>query len=246
MKIAFITDIHEDFKALTNAVKLLKQAGYDLLVCLGDITGYAPVFYNHAPDANACIDLLKEEADIVLAGNHDLFTCKRLSDYQRQKGIGSNWYDLTSKEQSNFSKDAFWLYQDEVLPSLSISNMQFLLSLKEWCTLETGNNSLLFSHFVKPDLSGTGTWLPHRIPQLRPHFRFMKELKCSFSFTGHFHPDNLMVAGRLFWSKPGITPFRIKRNPGIVLCPALVSKANSGSCIIYDSTTNEIISYILG
>ena len=45
MRIAIISDIHEDFAMLEKALAILKSVGYDMLVCLGDITGFAPEYY---------------------------------------------------------------------------------------------------------------------------------------------------------------------------------------------------------
>jgi predicted phosphodiesterase len=245
MRIAIITDVHENFAALSRAIGFLKKSGYELLICLGDIAGFAANYYQHHPDANACIELLREEADIVLSGNHDHFTCRRLSSYQLEKGLPLNWYDLHPAEQKSISGNNFWLYESEIVPELSSGNMKFLLNLQEWHIIEVNDVKLLFSHFVKPDLVGTGTWMPQRISQLQPHFRFMEENDCRLSFTGHFHPDGITIADRYFHTITGASTFKLKRKPSIVLCPALSGK-NSSSCIIFDSANNEIIPYILG
>lgn len=245
MRIAIITDVHENFEALRRAIGLLKKSGYELLICLGDITGYSFDFYKHHPDANACIDLLREEADIVLAGNHDYFTCRRLSSYQLENGLPLNWYDLHPTVQKSISGKKFWLYESELLPQLSSENQQFLLDLKELYIYDAFDVKLLLSHFVMPDLVGAGTAMPQRISQLQPHFRFMEENNCRISFTGHFHPDGITIADRYFHTIVGTRTFKLKRKPSIVLCPAL-SGNNSGSCIIFDSANDEIIPIILG
>jgi len=72
MRIAIVTDIHEDSHKLSKALWLLKNRGYDKLVCLGDIAGYNSKYYHHTPEADRCIELIRMHADIVVIGNNDL------------------------------------------------------------------------------------------------------------------------------------------------------------------------------
>lgn len=64
MKIAVISDIHSNLEALTTALRTIDERGADAIVCLGDIVGYGA-------DAPACVDLVRERCDAVVAGNHD-------------------------------------------------------------------------------------------------------------------------------------------------------------------------------
>ena len=243
MRIAVISDIHEDFQHLETAIKILDSVGYDTLVCLGDITGYAPLYYAHTPDANACIDLLQEKATITLAGNHDFFTTQRLPSYHIEKNIPENWYDLTMKERYDISNNSLWLYEEEILPTLSEKNTKFLESLKEWEIFEVDGKRILFSHFLQPDLAGVGRWFPYRITELRPHFKFMNESNSNIAFVGHFHPDGVTPVNKLFWSVPCFERFKVNSKPRIILCPCIVRGTKSSSCIIYDTQKNTISPY---
>jgi predicted phosphodiesterase len=241
MRIAIITDIHEDFAMLEKAMSLLKQKGYDTLVCLGDIIGFASEYYSHSPDANACLDFLRANADIVIAGNHDLYSCKRLPSYHLEKKIPENWYDLTLVERLAISNNSLWLYEQEVIPEISPENLQFLMGLHERYTLDTGHRKILLSHFLQPDLAGIGRWFPYRIGELRPHFKLMNECDCTLGFVGHCHPDGLTLISKLFWSSPTFITTNAGYKSRIVMCPALVSSSNKpNGCIIYDSESNEI------
>lgn len=240
MRIALITDIHEDFKRLEMTCKALDNQGYDMLVCLGDITGYSPLFYSHQPDANACIDLLREKAHLVIAGNHDLYTFARLPSYHLQKNIPHNWYQLPPEERGRISNQKIWLYQEEILPVLSHSNAAFLESLKEWDTLEDGKYKYLFSHFFQPDLAGVGKWFPYNSLEIQAHFRFMKELNCKLSFTGHAHPPVPITVNRLFWSHGESETFCVKRHHKAIICPALVGERFPGSYLIFDTAQQQI------
>lgn len=246
MRIAIISDIHEDFESLEKAFERMRRVGYDLLVCLGDITGFASEFYSHTSNANACIDLLKEFAQISLAGNHDLFTSRRLPSYYAEKAIPENWFELSISKQQQLLGNKIWLYEDEVHPVLSSDNHQYLQSLHEWEVLDTGSKKILFSHFVKPDLAGVGRWFPIQTGQLRQHFRFMEEMGCCVAFTGHCHTEGLSLVSRYLWSKPSFEKTTINNSPKIALCPALV---NNCKClpgfIIFDAVTGHIFPQIL-
>jgi predicted phosphodiesterase len=242
MRIAIVTDIHEDFEMLEKAFAQIRTIGYDLFVCLGDITGYAPKYYNHQPNANACIDLLRAHAGIVLAGNHDLFSSKKLPSYHLERNIPHNWYDLSLEQRYAHSKN-LWLYEEEILPNLSTQNQEYLNGLKEWCTVDSGTRKILLSHYFQPDLTGVGRWFPYRIGELRPHFKFMNECGSTLSFVGHCHPDGFTLVSKLFWSMPSFEKAKIKQKPRIVLCPPIVSRVRKSSFIIFDSLKNEVVPY---
>lgn len=244
MKIAVITDIHEDYKMLAKAFDTLKRIGYDMLVCLGDITGYASEFYGHKPNADACIDLIRENADIVLAGNHDLYSSQRLPSYHLEKNMPENWYELSMEQRNRISNNSLWLYEEEILPNLSAENFSFISKLEESCVVEVEHKNILFSHFVQPDLSGVGRWFPYRIGELKAHFKLMERLDCVTSFVGHFHPDALIIANKLYWSTPCYYKVKIKNKPRIVVCPPIVGNGKTGNFIIFDSMTNEITPYV--
>lgn len=64
MKYAIISDVHANLQALQAVLTRAKELGYDRLVCLGDVLGYGanPV---------ECWQLLRQEAQILVMGNHD-------------------------------------------------------------------------------------------------------------------------------------------------------------------------------
>lgn len=245
MRIAIITDIHEDHVMLEEAIKKLKGVGYDLLVCLGDITGYAPKYHNHTPNVNACIDMLSHEAHVVLAGNHDLFSAQLLPSYHIEKNIPTNWYELSLKERFNISNNTLWLYEEEIMPNLTPKSKFFLEGLAERYILDTGKKRVMFSHFLQPDLAGVSRWFPYRIGELKPHFMYMNEHNSTISFVGHCHPEGVTVVSKLFWSIPYFEGVLVSNKPRIVLCPAIVSGGRSSSCIMYDTETNIIMPYPL-
>jgi diadenosine tetraphosphatase ApaH/serine/threonine PP2A family protein phosphatase len=64
MKYGILGDIHGNLSALRAAVDLLKDAGVDTIVSVGDVVGYGA-----AP--GDCIAILRELDAVVVKGNHD-------------------------------------------------------------------------------------------------------------------------------------------------------------------------------
>lgn len=64
MNIALISDVHSNFPALRAVFQEIRSDAPDLIVCAGDIIGYGP----HPTE---CLELVREEADYIVTGNHD-------------------------------------------------------------------------------------------------------------------------------------------------------------------------------
>jgi len=64
VRYAIISDIHSNFIALEQVLEKIHSEKCDKIICLGDIVGYGPF-------PNECIELVKKESDMVIAGNHD-------------------------------------------------------------------------------------------------------------------------------------------------------------------------------
>ena len=65
MRIAVLSDVHANLRALEAVLAEVDAGGCDGIWCLGDLVGYGP-------KPNECAALLQERATICLAGNHDL------------------------------------------------------------------------------------------------------------------------------------------------------------------------------
>jgi predicted phosphodiesterase len=61
---AIISDIHSNLEALQAVLKDIDQQGIKDIYCLGDVIGYGP-------NPRECIDLVMENCQMVLLGNHD-------------------------------------------------------------------------------------------------------------------------------------------------------------------------------
>ena len=64
MRLAIFSDIHGNLEALKAVLDKIAKWRVDRVICLGDVVGYGA-------DPNACVDVVEDSADVVLAGNHD-------------------------------------------------------------------------------------------------------------------------------------------------------------------------------
>ena len=65
MRYVLISDIHGNLEALQAALSFAKNLEPFQLYCLGDIVGYGA-------DPKECLELMRDDANLILAGNHDL------------------------------------------------------------------------------------------------------------------------------------------------------------------------------
>lgn len=68
-KIAIIADIHGNKEALETALKNIKERDCDKIICLGDVISKGKF-------SNECVELVKNNCDLVLRGNCDDFFTK--------------------------------------------------------------------------------------------------------------------------------------------------------------------------
>lgn len=68
-KIAIIADIHGNKEALETALKNIKERNCDKIICLGDVISKGKF-------SNECVELVKNNCDLVLRGNCDDFFTK--------------------------------------------------------------------------------------------------------------------------------------------------------------------------
>ncbi len=64
---AIISDIHGNLEALEAVLEDIQAQGIEKIYCLGDVIGYGP-------NPQECIDLVIEEAEVTILGNHDQAT----------------------------------------------------------------------------------------------------------------------------------------------------------------------------
>jgi diadenosine tetraphosphatase ApaH/serine/threonine PP2A family protein phosphatase len=86
MRIAVLSDIHGNVHALDAVLEEVERADVHQVWCLGDVVGYGA-------DPNDCCARIREQADLVLAGNHDLAVTGDLSleEFSRGAAVAARW-----------------------------------------------------------------------------------------------------------------------------------------------------------
>ncbi|MEO6095350.1 MAG: metallophosphoesterase family protein [Fibrobacteria bacterium] len=102
MKYGIYSDIHGNLEALQRVLESMKHLGVEKRVCLGDIVGYGPF-------PNECVELVAQNSDITILGNHDSVAIGRESaegwnNYNAQMAIEWTSKVLTPASVEFFSK----------------------------------------------------------------------------------------------------------------------------------------------
>jgi putative phosphoesterase len=107
MRIAVIADIHSNIFSLNEVLLDIDNKNVDLIVCMGDLVGYAPF-------PNEVIDTIRENKILTIKGNYDEAVGEELMicgcDYPDPKdaenaGISLNWtIDETRDDNKEFLK----------------------------------------------------------------------------------------------------------------------------------------------
>ncbi len=86
MLIRFISDIHSNLQALEAVLNDPPGKEANRTFCLGDIVGYGA-------DPSRCIERVRSECEIVVSGNHDAGTAKRvpLNRFSKNGAIAIRW-----------------------------------------------------------------------------------------------------------------------------------------------------------
>jgi diadenosine tetraphosphatase ApaH/serine/threonine PP2A family protein phosphatase len=98
MRVAVISDVHANLYALEAVLAEIDREPPDTIWCLGDTVGYGP-------RPNECCDLVRERADLVLTGNHDLLALGSaevaLGEFNPEAAEASRW---TAEQLSDASR----------------------------------------------------------------------------------------------------------------------------------------------
>jgi predicted phosphodiesterase len=98
MRVAVISDVHANLYALEAVLAEIDREPPDAIWCLGDTVGYGP-------RPNECCDLVRERADLVLTGNHDLLSLGSaevaLGEFNPEAAEASRW---TAEQLSDASR----------------------------------------------------------------------------------------------------------------------------------------------
>src|SRR6056297_770040 len=117
MKLAFISDIHEDVVSLQIAMHKIEKSKVDKIICLGDISGYSAKHYYHIQtrDAHECLNIIKQNCSVILLGNHDFHAIKKIPDISPRFNYPADWYQMDVFEKKQISQNRLWIYEDTEL-----------------------------------------------------------------------------------------------------------------------------------
>jgi predicted phosphodiesterase len=224
VRLAIISDIHEDIESLKKIVSKAEDEGYDKLICLGDISGYSMPYYSYEDvrDARACLSLIREKCDIIIAGNHDLHAAGISPDIP---------YELEGEES--------WPHEQDLDPGYTPSDIDFLSTLPSKVVLKTPDQDILFTHYAYPNLSGFMKGFYSQERHFDPHFAFMKEHRCSLAFMGHVHPNGFYLVHLNGYRHYRFRDMKISASPSLVGVPPVARNSHqSGFCIFETKSKN--------
>lgn len=190
MRIAIISDIHEDIVSLRRVIGKIDKKGYDRLICLGDISGFSVPHYSFQKTRSAhdCLSLLREREAVIVPGNHDYHAAKMLPESSPVFDFPPNWYELDYRQREELGQNAVWLHEENDLdPLYTHEDLAYLNTLPEFYIMKDTGRKLLFSHYVYPNLSGIRRGFYSYAREFSEHFAFMEQRQCEISVTGHVH-----------------------------------------------------------
>jgi predicted phosphodiesterase len=242
MKLGFLSDIHEDIVSLHKGLDILHRECCDKIICLGDIIGFSNPYYSFGKtkNANACIDLVRENCTIVVAGNHDLFSSGKIPTYNAGIEYPEDWFRMAISDRMNLMRGKVWFYEHEINPELTEENIKYLRSLSEYHILKIEECNLLVTHFLYPDISGSLRKRIDEIYEYRDHFSFMRQNNCIMSFAGHMHREGFEVMNMMGFQEFGFSKKRLSKMESFIGLPSIAVGRNKNGVAVFDTESFEI------
>jgi len=248
MKIGIITDIHENYDMLTEALRQAEMHKCDEMACLGDIVGFDRRYYRYGAKRSAkrCIEIVNSSFRWVVAGNHDLFAASRYPLHSDGFEYPDNWFRMNPLERKLVSGGKVWCYEGDEMNDLGDSEIAYLESLPEYIITSEPGIPCLFSHYVFPDVTGSTTLYVERKRHLKHLWEFMETNSLKYSFTGHSHE---LFAGfayrknsafsRAIHNIPG-SSFKLGHEMLMTVLPALTGERGRTGFTILDSISMKL------
>lgn len=248
MKLACVTDIHEDIASLERTFRMIEKMGCDEIACLGDIVGFSVPHYKYyeSRDANACCKLVAQNAKYTVAGNHDHFAIRKLPTEAGGFHYPDDWYDLPYDQRKKRSGHKLWLYEHEELSALlNEQSKQWLHSLPESLIIDADNQKILISHFLSPDITGATTDFIFSGADFLSHEKLMKQTNSSLAFFGHMHSQGMCVIRE--GKEQIVFSRKLKFKPHLlgIGVPAIASNKHFSGFVVYNTTTQTIETFSL-
>ncbi len=246
MKVAIISDIHEDIAGLQRALLRIGKLGVDEVACLGDISGFSVPHYHHYAIRNAheCLRLIKENCKYIIPGNHDLNACKRIPEISPEFDYPSNWFQLDYFTKKKMANGKLWLYEEnELIPYYTDEDMVFLSNLPLYQVIDVMDFKFLFTHYIFPNLIGNYSYFCNTYNDYLEHFNFMQSKKTVLGFAGHVHPDRPFVVSKNKITEKRFGKVILPETNSIVVVPAIAGNKRKNGFCIFDSEQYILRSY---
>lgn len=222
VRLAILSDIHEDYENLRMIVGRAEARGFDKLICLGDISGFSPPYYENENSRNApaCLALLREKCEIIIAGNHDIYAA-----------------GLDPGLPENLKGQETWPHEEDLDPGYSEEEISFLASLPFYEILPSPAGNILFSHYVYPNLSGYVKGFYNGEKEFIEHFAFMLDHECRLCFTGHTHHWGFYKVHPGRFKRYRYTGTKIRSFPALIGIPPTTRNEHRSSFCIFDTSS---------
>lgn len=237
MRIAIITDIHEDVISLQNAFRKIEKAKCDEIVCLGDISGFSHHYHFHSSrNAHECLRLVRSNCQHIILGNHDIHAAKIIPENCTFFNYPKNWYELDYHDRQERAGHILWLHEEDDLdPLYKQSDIEYLRYLPQYTVLKLNGYNVLFSHYIFPNISGLKREFYTYGNEFNQHFDFMESLECTYSFTGHSHTKGFFTATRNKYREYKYKAAEVKKEPICIGIPPISNQRNRSGFCIFDS-----------
>ncbi len=237
MNLAVIADIHSDLYSLERAFRDIRTRGCDRILCLGDIVGYGYHYAEHLEgrDSNACVEMIRENCEDVICGNHDLHAVLKLPSNHLEIGMPGDWYRLDLGDRSRMYGNRFWLYEDELEDPLYESSRDYLSQLPETLVVEDRKMRILATHFIWPDLCGSMQGSPSTLEDFRGHIRLVKEKKCLVGLAGHAHLEGYAQISKKAFGMNYFHRGKLIRRPQVIIVPAVTRGKGRNGYLVLDT-----------
>lgn len=242
MRVAIISDIHEDLISLKLALESINKLNIDKIFCLGDVVGFENSYYKYEDTraAKGCLELLVRNSVKIIAGNHEINAVEQMPYYYKEIFFPENWYSIPINEKVRKYDHLFFTYKNEAITDLGNKDLDLIKNLKSWEILNIKSGKVSFSHFIYPDINGNLTTFFNNKSGFSLHFNWMKKNGINISFVGHTHVDGVGIATdkNLKINKFGF--YSLENEAYIILCPPLARGKSKNGYIIFDTINKTI------
>lgn len=237
MRIAIISDIHEDFINLQKAFDYILKLNINKIACLGDIVGFEANHYKYEEtrSAHKCIQLIRKYSDIIVTGNHELQATNGLPYFSQKIGFPENWYSISMKERKEVYGHKFFLYRDEAENDLNKTEIDIIKNLDSWKIVNSDSMCLLFSHFIYPDINGNLKYFSNNKDGFLKHFNWMEKLKVDISFVGHVHISGVGIVTKKRSKINNFGRYSLNTESQVIICPSIGKGKQKNGFVIFDS-----------